>query len=129
MRFLLAPDSFKESLTAKEAAEAMERGLRRVFPEAEFVKVPIADGGEGTTTSLVEATGGKIYYPLVLDPLGRKVKAKLGILSGGEVSVIEMASASGLELLGKNERNPMITTTYGTGQLIKEALDRGVKTI
>ncbi|NLN15592.1 MAG: glycerate kinase [Tissierellia bacterium] len=129
MKFLLAPDSFKESLTAKEAAEAMERGLRKVFPKAEFVKVPMADGGEGTTTSLVDATGGEMYYPLVLDPLGREVKAKLGILGGGDVAVIEMASASGLELLEKDERNPLVTTTYGTGQLIKEALDKGVKTI
>src|SRR5699024_6477507 len=125
----LAPDSFKESLSAKEVANAMEEGLKKVFPDAEYVKVPMADGGEGTTQSLVDATGGEMFHPVVTDPLGREVKAKLGILGGGDVAVIEMASASGLELITKDERNPLVTTTYGTGELIKAALDKGARTI
>lgn len=129
MKFLLAPDSFKESLTAKDATEAMEKGLKKVFPKAEYVKVPMADGGEGTTQSLVDATNGEMYYTEVLDPLGRKVKAKLGILGNGGIAVIEMASASGLELIDKKERDPLRTTTFGTGQLIKAALDKNASTI
>ncbi|MDR7869819.1 MAG: glycerate kinase [Tissierellaceae bacterium] len=129
MKFLLAPDSFKESLSAKDAANAMEKGLKKVFPNAEYIKIPMADGGEGTTQSLVDATEGDMYYPEVLDPLGKKVKAKLGILGNGDIAVIEMASASGLELIEKKDRNPLISTTYGTGELIKAALDQNVSTI
>lgn len=129
MKFLLAPDSFKESLSAKDAADAMEKGLKKVFPNAEYIKIPMADGGEGTTQSLVDATSGYMYYPEVLDPLGKKVKAKLGILGNKDIAVIEMASASGLELIDKKDRNPLQTTTYGTGQLIKAALDKNVSTI
>lgn len=129
MKFLLAPDSFKESLSAKDAADSMEKGLKKVFLNAEYIKIPMADGGEGTTQSLVDATEGEMYYPKVLDPLGREIKAKLGILGNGDIAVIEMASASGLELINKKERNPLITTTYGTGELIKAALDKGVNTI
>lgn len=129
MKFLLAPDSFKESLSAKDVADSMEKGFRKVFPNAEFIKIPMADGGEGTTESLVDATEGDMYYPEVLDPLGKKVKAKLGILGNGDIAVIEMASASGLELIEKKDRNPLITTTYGTGELIKAALDKNINTI
>ena len=129
MKFLLAPDSFKESLSAKDAADAMEKGLKKIFPYGEYIKVPMADGGEGTTQSLVDATKGEMYYPEVLNPLGKKVKAKLGILGNGDIAVIEMASASGLELINKKDRNPLKTTTYGTGQLIKAALDKKVSTI
>ncbi|NLY46478.1 MAG: glycerate kinase [Tissierella sp.] len=129
MKFLLAPDSFKESLSAKDAADAMEKGLKKAFPDAKYIKIPMADGGEGTTQSLVDATKGKMYYPEVLDPLGKKVKAKLGILGNGDIAVIEMASASGLELIDKKERNPLLTTTFGTGELIKAALDKNVSTI
>lgn len=129
MKFLLAPDSFKESLSAKDAADAMEKGLKKTFPHGEYIKVPMADGGEGTTQSLVDATKGEMYYPEVLNPLGKKVKAKLGILGNGDIAVIEMASASGLELINKKDRNPLKTTTYGTGQLLKAALDRNVSTI
>ncbi len=129
MKFLLAPDSFKESLSAKDVANAMEKGLKKVFPLAEYVKIPMADGGEGTTQSLVDATGGEMFYPEVTNPLGEKARAKLGILGDGDVAVIEMASASGLELIDKKDRNPLITTTYGTGELIKAALDRNISTI
>ncbi|WP_213818698.1 glycerate kinase [Garciella nitratireducens] len=129
MKFLLAPDSFKESMTAKEASDAMEYGLKKVFPEGEYVKVPMADGGEGTTRSLVDATGGQIFKEKVTDPLGDPVEADLGILGDGKTAVIEMASASGLALVPREKRNPLYTTTYGTGELIKKALDHEVDTI
>ncbi len=129
MKIIIAPDSFKESLSAKSVADAIEKGLKKVLNGVDFVKVPMADGGEGTTEALVEATNGKIYYSEVLNPLGKKIKGKLGILGSGDTAVIEMASASGLELISVEDRNPLITTTYGTGQLIKAALDMGVKNI
>lgn len=127
MKFVLAPDSFKESMTAKEACEAMERGIKKVNPNIECVHVPMADGGEGTMQSLVDATDGKVYFLEVVGPLGHKVKAEYGILGNGEIGVLEMASASGIHLVPPEERNPLITTTYGTGELIKACLDRGVK--
>lgn len=123
MKIVIAPDSFKGSLTALEAANAIEDGFRRVFPEAEIVKVPMADGGEGTVQSLVDATGGRIVKRIVTGPLGDKVEAQFGILGDGKTAVIEMASASGLPLIPPHKRNPMVTTTYGTGELIKAALD------
>ncbi|MBU3128220.1 glycerate kinase [Clostridium tagluense] len=126
MKFLLAPDSFKESMTAKEAADAMERGIRKVIPYAECIKVPMADGGEGTVQSLVDATEGELYKVLVKGPLGDEVEATFGVLGDKKTAVIEMASASGLHLVPRGKRNPLLTTTYGTGQLIKAALDKGV---
>lgn len=129
MKFVLAPDSFKESMTAQEAADAMERGIKKVIPDAECVKVPMADGGEGTVQSLVDATGGEIIEVEVTGPDGRRVKAMFGLLGDGDTAVIEMASASGIHLIKKEERNPLHTTTYGTGELIKAALDKGVKRI
>jgi glycerate kinase len=129
MKFVLAPDSFKESMTAKEAAEAMERGIRKVVPHADTVLVPMADGGEGTVQSLVDCTGGKIVEVLVTGPKGEKVEAMFGILGDGDAAVIEMASASGIHLVKREERDPLVTTTYGTGELIKAALDMGVKRI
>ena len=129
MRFILAPDSFKESMTAKEAAEAMERGIKKVIPDAECIQVPMADGGEGTVQSLVDATGGEIIEVEVTGPKGNKIGAIFGILGDKTTAVIEMASASGIHLVAKEERNPLYTTTYGTGELIKAALDRGIKRI
>lgn len=129
MKFVLAPDSFKESMTAKEVADAMEKGIKKVFKDADCIKVPMADGGEGTVQSLVDATSGKIHEILVTDPLGKNVKAKYGILGDGETAVIEMAEASGLHHVDLDKRNPMITTTYGTGELIKDALNKGAKKI
>ncbi|MBZ9623574.1 glycerate kinase [Clostridium sp. FP2] len=126
MKFLLATDSFKESMTAKEAADAMERGIRKVIPYAECIKVPMADGGEGTVQSLVDATEGELYKVLVKGPLGDEVEATFGVLGDKKTAVIEMASASGLHLVPRGKRNPLLTTTYGTGQLIKAALDKGV---
>ncbi|WP_031513753.1 glycerate kinase [Desulfofalx alkaliphila] len=129
MKIVIAPDSFKESLTAWEAAAAMERGFREELPAAEIVKVPMADGGEGTVQSLVDATGGKILKKVVTGPLGQPVEAFYGILGSGKTAVIEMAAASGLHLVPAARRNPLVTTTWGTGELILAALDEGVEHI
>lgn len=124
---VLAPDSFKESMSAKEACIAMERGIKKVNQDIKCVHVPMADGGEGTMQSLVDATNGKIYSLEVVGPLGNKVQAEYGILGDREVGILEMASASGIHLVSLDKRNPLITTTYGTGELIKACLDKGVK--
>ncbi|HLR20865.1 MAG TPA: glycerate kinase, partial [Tissierellaceae bacterium] len=129
MRFVLAPDSFKESMTAQEVADAMERGIKKVIPEASCIKVPMADGGEGTAQSLIDATSGKMYKVEVKGPMEDLVEAELGILGDKETAVIEMASANGLQLIPPKDRNPLISTTYGTGELIKKALDMGVKNL
>jgi glycerate kinase len=127
MRIVIAPDSFKGSLTAWEVAERIESGINQVWPEAEIVKIPIADGGEGTVQALVRTTQGTIVPMDVLGPLGLTTRAYFGILGDGSTAVVEMAVASGLPLVPKDKRNPLITTTYGTGQLIKGALDKGCK--
>jgi glycerate kinase len=127
--FVLAPDSFKESMTAKEVCIAMEKGIKRALPEAECIQVPMADGGEGTVQSLVDATDGKILPVTVTGPLSTPVEASVGILGDGVTAVIEMASASGIHFVNKETKNPLITTTYGTGELIKAALDKGVQKI
>ena len=129
MKFVLAPDSFKESMTSMEACLAMERGIKKVFEDAECIKVPMADGGEGTVDALVNATDGEFVEVEVTDPLGRRINARYGILGDGNTAVIEMAKASGIELIKREERNPYITTTYGTGELIKDAVNRGIKHI
>ncbi|NWN93258.1 MAG: glycerate kinase [Bacillus sp. (in: Bacteria)] len=127
--FLLAPDSFKESMTAKEVCAAMEAGIKKAIPDAVCIQVPMADGGEGTVQSLVDATDGTIYQQAVTGPLGHPVTARYGILGDGETAVIEMASASGIHLVTKETKNPLVTTTYGTGELIKACLDKKVKQI
>ncbi len=127
MRIVIAPDSFKGSLSAVAVAKAMEAGVLSVFPAAEVKKVPIADGGEGTVEALVLATGGCVIPEKVTGPLGEPVEAHWGLLGDGETAVIEMAAASGLTLVPKERRNPRVTTTYGTGQLVKAALDRGIR--
>ncbi|MDD4600638.1 Glycerate 3-kinase [bioreactor metagenome] len=129
MRIVVAPDSFKGSVSALGVANAMERGILAVFPEAEVLKAPIADGGEGTVEALVEATGGQIIYEEVMGPMGEPVKAYWGILGDGETAVMEMAAASGLPLVPKDKRDPRIATTYGTGQLMKSALEKGLRKI
>lgn len=129
MKFVLAPDSFKESMTSKEACNAMERGIKKVIKDAECIKVPMADGGEGTVEALVEATNGSILNIVVKDPLGKDTKAKFGMLGNSKTAIIEMAEASGIALIDREKRNPMITTTYGTGEIIKHALDLGVERI
>lgn len=107
----------------------MEKGIRTIFPDADCVIVPMADGGEGTVESLVSMTNGEMVKVDVIGPLGEKVLAEYGLLGEGKTAVIEMASASGLELIKPENRNPLVTTTYGTGQLIKHALDIGVSRI
>ncbi|MDI9497479.1 MAG: glycerate kinase [Bacillota bacterium] len=128
--FVVAPDSFKESASAKEVCQAMERGIRRVYPDAIVHHVPMADGGEGTVEALVDATGGRLLRREVQGPLpDQKVVAQFGILGDGKTAVIEMAEASGLALVEREKRNPLITTTYGTGELLLAALDEGVEEI
>lgn len=127
MKIVIAMDSFKGSLTALEAATAFGDGLKRTLPEAEIVKVPMADGGEGTVQSLVDATGGRIMRKWVTGPLGEAIEAFYGILGDNRTAVIEMAAASGLPLVPIEKRNPYYTTTYGTGELIKAALDQGCR--
>lgn len=127
MHIIIAPDSFKGSVSALGAATAIEKGFLKVFPDAAIWKVPIADGGEGTVEALVAATGGQVLAEEVMGPLGETVKAGWGILGDGETAVIEMAAASGLPLVPPEKRDPRVTTTYGTGQLIKAALDKGMK--
>lgn len=129
MKFVIAPDSFKGSLTAKQAALAMTTGIRRVFPRAEYTLVPMADGGEGTMAALVDATGGQLVQAPVHDPLDRVVTASYGLLGTSNTAVIEMAAASGLQFVDAQTRNPLLASTYGTGELIKDAVARGVDRI
>lgn len=127
MKVVIAPDSFKESLTAKQVSESIKAGLARVWHDAEFVTVPVADGGEGTVQSLIDATQGQQVFTTVFDPLNKEVQAFYGILGDGETAVIEMAEASGLHLVPAEDRDPKLTSSFGTGQLIKHALDRGMQ--
>lgn len=129
MKIVIAPDSFKESMTALEAAKSIEKGMKAVFPDAEYQLLPMADGGEGTVQSLVDATGGTIRERSVTGPLGETVQAFFGILGNGKTAVIEMAAASGLHLVEPAKRNPLLTTSRGTGELIRAALDEGVSHI
>jgi glycerate kinase len=129
MKIVIAPDSFKENLTSLEVAGELETGLKRVWPNATYVKVPMADGGEGTVQSLVDATGGQIVKVEVSGPMGARVMASYGLLGDGKTAVIEMAEASGLPLVPKEQRNPLIATTFGTGELIGDAIKRGVHEI
>lgn len=126
MHILIVPDSFKGSLSSIEAAQCIDTGFRRVFSGCTSGLLPVADGGEGTVEALVAGAGGQIVTATVSDPLGRPVEAQFGLLEDGW-AVIEMAQASGLPLLAPQERNPGRTSTYGTGQLIRAALDRGCR--
>ena len=129
MRILIAPDKFKGSLEATDVCLAVNEGIKLAFPEAETTSIPLADGGEGTTKILTEYTGGHFVSVEVNDPLGRKIMAQYGISGDGDVAFIEMATASGLLLLSPEEYNPLLTNTFGTGELINHALDHGVKKI
>jgi len=129
MKIVIAPDSFKESLSAKQVAQSIAKGIDKVIPKAEIVQIPVSDGGEGLLDALIEPLGGKIISVEVKDPLLRNIHAAFGILEDKNTGIIEMATASGLELLTESEKNPLITSTFGTGQLIKEALDRGCSKI
>jgi glycerate kinase len=129
LRIVVAPDSFKGSLTALQAATCIERGFKKVFRGIVVEKVPMADGGGGTAQAIVEATGGRMVSCRARDPRGRPIRSSLGISGDGRTAIIEMAAASGLVLLKPRERNPMLASTSGTGDLIRHALDRGVKKI
>ena len=127
MKIVIAPDSFKESLSAQEVAGQIEAGFRAIFPEAHYVKLPMADGGEGTVEAMVAATGGRTLAVQVTGPLGTPVEAFYGVTGDETTAVIEMAAASGLALVPPEMRNPMKTTSFGTGELIRKALDDGLK--
>lgn len=128
-RYLCAPDSFKESLTAMEAARAMAQGIENADHDAEVRCLPMADGGEGTARALVDATGGSMRAMPVHDPLGRPVEGHFGLLADGTTAVVETAEASGLALLEAKERNPLIASSYGTGELMLAAVRSGAKRI
>jgi len=125
MRIVVAPQALKGSLTAAEVGQAIVAGVQRVHPQAEIVMIPVADGGEGTVQTLVDATGGEIVQQTVTGPLGTSVPAFFGLLGDGETAAIEMASCAGLPLVPPEQRNPSITTTYGVGELLLAALERG----
>lgn len=128
-KIVIAPDSFKGNLTSLEVAVCIEKGIRRVLPNATCVKIPMADGGEGTVQSLIDATGGKLVRKRVKGPAGKTVTACYGWLPAKKTAVIEMAEASGLPLVEGHSKNPLKTTTYGTGQLMLDALDHGAEKI
>ncbi|KIS42181.1 glycerate kinase [Kosakonia radicincitans] len=129
MKIVIAPDSYKESLSALEVATAIERGFREIFPSAEYIKIPVADGGEGTVEAMVAATNGRIVKVAVKGPLGEQAEGFYGISGDEQSAFIEMAAASGLEMVPPAKRDPLITTSWGTGELIRHALDAGVKHI
>lgn len=128
MKIVIATDSFKGSATSRRAAEAIGKGVHLIFPDAEIIEIPVADGGEGTVESLTDSLKGRFVKKSVKGPLGDSVDAEYGILPG-KVAVIEMASASGLPLIPENKLNPLISSTYGTGQLIIDAMDNGCREI
>jgi len=127
MKIVIAPDSFKESLSALQVADAIEAGMREVWPDATYVKVPVADGGEGTVQALIDATGGRRVDVRVTGPLGQTVDAFYGCAGNGDLAVIEMAAASGLEGVPPDLRDPRTATSRGTGELIRAALDAGAR--
>ncbi|EOX1814450.1 glycerate kinase [Vibrio cholerae] len=126
MKVVIAPDSFKESLTAKQVCDSIQAGLARVWHDAKFVAIPVADGGEGTVQSLVDATQGRLVEVKVMGPQGKRVEAFYGMLGDKQTAVIEMAAASGLHHVPLAQRDPKLTTSFGTGELIRHALDQGV---
>ncbi len=128
MKILIAPDSFKESLSAAAAATAIADGFREIFPHADYCLLPLADGGEGTAQTLVAATAGRIVPVTVSGPLGAPVQAFYGLCGDGQ-TVVEMAAASGLMLVPPAQRNPLLTTSRGTGELLRAALDSGATKI
>jgi glycerate kinase len=129
MKIVIAPDSFKESLSALQVAAAIEAGFREIFPDAAYVKLPVADGGEGTVQAMIDATGGRRITHSVTGPLGEPLAAFYGHIDGadGDMAVIEMAAASGLESVPPERRNPLAATSRGTGDLIRLALEAGAR--
>jgi len=128
VRICIAPDKFKGSLSAGEAAQAIARGIVRVLPQAQLILVPVADGGDGTARALVDALGGRMVSAEVTGPDGRRVNAAYGVLDA-QTAVIELAQASGLALVGAGANDPLTATTRGTGELIAAAIDAGAKRI
>ena len=129
MKIVIAPDSFKETLSAFEVASTIESSFQNVFPEAEIIKIPIADGGEGTVEAMVRATDGSFEFSEVEGPMGNITSAKWGMLGNSKTAVIEIAEACGLHLVQANKRNPMTASSFGVGQLVVAALDKGAKKI
>ena len=129
MKIVIAPDSFKETLSAFEVASTIESSFQNVFPEAEIIKIPIADGGEGTVEAMVRATDGSFEFLEVEGPMGNITSAKWGMLGNSKTAVIEIAEACGLHLVQVNKRNPMTASSFGVGQLVVAALDKGAKKI
>ena len=129
MKIVIAPDSFKETLSAFEVASTIESSFQNVFPEAEIIKIPIADGGEGTVEAMVRATDGSFEFSEVEGPMGNITSAKWGMLGNSKTAVIEIAEACGLHLVQANKRNPMTASSFGVGQLVIAALDKGAKKI
>jgi len=132
MKVVIAPSGFKESLSAEEAAKIIAKGIRNILPDAEIAEVPLGDGGEGFTKTMMSATGGRIYKVPATGPTGKRIESHFGIFTdedGKKVAVLEMAAAAGLSLVPKDQRNPFATTTYGVGELIKAALDKKVDKI
>ena len=125
MRVVIAPQALKGSLTAEEVGQAIAVGVRAVYPQADVDVVPVADGGEGTVQALVDATGGELAWQTVMGPLGTPVSAFFGLLGDGRTAAIEMAASSGLPLVPPTQRNPLLTTTYGVGELLLAAVERG----
>lgn len=129
MNILIAPDSFKESLSAKQVCECIQTGFSEIFPNANYRILPLADGGEGTVGVLLESLKGQLQYANVSDPLGRPIKAQWALLDNGKTALIEIAATSGLDLITTKERNPNKATSFGTGEIIRHALDCGVEKI
>ena len=129
MKIVIAPQAFKGNLSAKEAARAIARGVALADPGIECTLAPVADGGDGTVDVLVGNTGGRIFTAEVTGPLGEEVTARWGVMGDGRTAVIEMALVSGLALVPPRRRDPRITTSYGTGQLIRQALQHGYRRI
>lgn len=129
MKIVIAPDSFKESLSAEKVCQAVAQGIQKVHPKAKIISVPMADGGEGTMSAIVKSAQGKIKKCSVSAPLGNKLTALYGVIENGQTGIIEMAEASGLTLVPPQKRNPMVTNSYGTGEMVRDALSRGCKKI
>jgi len=129
MKIVIAPNPFKNCLDGMTVCLMIEKGFKRVWPDAEYIKIPMADGGDGTLDALVAVTQGRIIDVPVKDPLQNNIKGRLGLLGDEDTAIVEMAEASGLRLLPRTQLNPLVATSYGTGQLIKAALDNRVKKI
>lgn len=127
MKIIIAPDSFKGSISAKSLCSAIQSGIKNVYPTSTIVDVPMADGGEGTMENLVHATNGKIITLQATDPMGRQIETSFGVLGDGKTAVIEMAQVSGLPLIEEDEKNPLIASSFGTGELIVDALNKGYR--